>query len=142
MRPLYGHSDEVCDFVARLIPGLERGLPDNSTGIGFLDGERLVAGVVFHDWNPDWGVVEFTGASVSPKWLPRGVLRFLGEYVFDDLGCQMLTARTSEKNDRINSILERTGFRPHRVERGRGRHEAEIYWTLTDTDWRQSRLAR
>ena len=82
MTPLYGHSALVADFVAKLIPGCERGF-GACTAIGVIDDDlKLVAGWVYHNWHPEAGVIEISGASVNRRWLTRHVLRALFAYPF------------------------------------------------------------
>lgn len=57
-------------------------------------------------------------------------------YPFDEIGCQMVVIRVSERNAVMIAIAERFGFSPHRIPHLRGRGEAEIIFTLTDNDWR------
>lgn len=143
MTPLYGHDDEVARFVSSLIQG---GNNDNHWGgpyvaTGFLDAEqRLVGGVVYHNYSAEKGVIEFSGASVSPKWYGRNMLHVMFSYPFDQLECQMIFTRNSELNTRLHRQLKAYGFDLHRIERGRGRNEAEMLWTLTDEQWRNSRF--
>lgn len=135
MRPLFGHNEEVARFVASLIPGMERGFGD-CTAIGVLDAqEQLVAGIVYHNYNPEAGVIEFSGASLTPKWYGRHLLDLFFGYPFEQLGCQMVVTRNSEHNTRLHRQLRAYGFRCHPIPRGRGRDEAEMIWTLTEEDW-------
>lgn len=143
MRPVYDCGEMVKAFVAKLIPGMERGFEDNASAIGFVDSEnRLIAGIVFHDWNPERGTIEFTGAGVRPIWLTRANMAIITDYAFEQCGCQMMLARTSEHNEHANRFMAAVGFSQYRIERGWGRNEAEIIHTLTDDAWRGSRYRR
>lgn len=142
MRPLYGHSETVSKFVASLIPGMERGFGE-CTAIGVLDEEnRLIGGVVYHNYNPEAGIIEFSGASLSRKWYGRHMLEVFFSYPFDQLKCQMVITRNSEKNTRLHRQLKVYGFTLYRIKRGRGRNEDEMLWTLTEEDWRANRFHR
>ncbi|WP_376742363.1 GNAT family N-acetyltransferase [Ensifer canadensis] len=121
-------------FVASHIPGCERGW-DRFVTLGLVDGDRLVAGCVFHNYAPEAGVIELSSASVSKRWLTRPMLKGMFGYPFDQIGCQMVVLRVSERNAGMIEIAERFGFKAYRIPRLRGRDEAEILFTLTDDDW-------
>ncbi|OCO98928.1 MULTISPECIES: GNAT family protein [unclassified Ensifer] len=125
----------IADFVAAHIAGCGRGFADFTT-MGVIDQGALVAGVVFHNYVPEAGVIELSAASVCKRWLTRQVLKGMFGYPFDELGCQMVALRVSEHNAGMIAIAERFGFSSHRIPRLRGRGEAEIIFTLTDNDWR------
>ena len=141
MRLLYGLSEEVAEFVASLLPGFARGF-GNCKAIGVLDGDTLVAGVVFHNWNPEAGVIEISGASVTPKWMTRNVVAGLFEYAFDQIGCQLVIARVAERNRHVQRGFRRFGFAEVFVARMRGRNEGELIFTFTDDAWRESRFRK
>lgn len=128
-------NQAVASFVASGIAGCERGW-ENFTTLGLIEGDRLVAGVVFHNYAPEAAVIEISAASTSRRWLTRPMLKGMFGYPFDQLGCQMVVLRVSERNAVMIGIAERFGFTAYRIPRLRGREEAEILFTLTDDDWR------
>lgn len=81
-------------------------------------------------------------AAGSDGWLTRSVLYAMHNYVFNDAGCQLAILQTSERNKVMQRIARAYGYRDTRILRLRGRNEAEILWTLTDDDWRNSRFNR
>lgn len=128
-------NQAIASFVAGGIPGCERGW-ENFTTLGLVEIDRLVAGVVFHNYNPEAGVIELSAAATSRRWLTRPMLKGMFGYPFDDIGCQMVVIRVSERNTVMTGIAERFGFTAYRIPRLRGRDEAEILFTLTDDEWR------
>lgn len=138
---LYGHNETVAAWVAAHIPGCERGF-DRPVSIGVIEGGRLIGGTVFHNWNPEAGIIEMSSAGTSPRWLSRKMLKAIFGYVFDQIGCQLVVMRVSERNSRMIEIAQRFGFKGHLIPRLRGRDEAEWLFTLTDDQWRQHPLAR
>ena len=142
MTPLYGETNLVACFVAQNIEGCERGF-GNCQAIGFLDGQgRLVAGMVYHNWNPEAEVIEMSGASLTPRWLTRPVLHLMFGYPFHDLHCQLVVMRVAETDKRLHRQLYACGFKSHKIPRLRGRDKAEIIFTLTDDDWFSSKFMR
>ena len=125
--------------MAKII-GLPRGF-GNCKAIGVIDDDRLVAGMVYSNWNPEAGVIEMSGASINPRWLTRPVLQAVFAYPFE-IGCQMVVMRVSENDKRLHRQLTSYGFKPHEIPRLRGRRESEIIFTLTDDDWKAGKFMR
>lgn len=125
----------IAAFVASQIEGCARGFADFTT-MGVTDGGELIAGIVYHNYSPEAGVIELSAAATSKRWLTRRVLKAMFLYPFDEIGCQMVVLRVAEDNQGMVDIARRFGFTSHRIPRLRGRGEAEIIFTLTDDDWR------
>jgi RimJ/RimL family protein N-acetyltransferase len=136
MKLLFGHSDTVERFVAGLIPRCADGFgPCQAIGVIDNDG-KLLAGWVWHGWDPSAETMEFSGASLTPHWMTQDILHKLFAYAFDEIGCQMVLTRNSEGNKRLHRQLARYGFTRWDVPRLFGRRENGVFWTLTDDDWR------
>ena len=101
--------------------------------------EKTLGGVIYHDWNPEAGVMCMSAAG-EPGWLNRSVLHTIHAYIFDGAGCQLAVMQVSENNERMRRIGLAYGYTEHRVPRLRGRNEAEMIMTLTEEDWRASRF--
>lgn len=130
-----GYCKWVCD---QLWPGQDRTIEGPCLVI--LDKNNLLCTLVYHNYEPDAGVIEITGASVSPRWLTRSVLHRMFAYPFEELGCQLVVMRVSEHNTRLKRILLTYGFKPHTIDRLRGRNEAEVIYTLTDDAWKANKF--
>lgn len=129
----------IGDFVSNEIWG-RPGQIENFCSLGILDGDRLVAGVLYHNHYPDTGVIEMTAASISKRWLTRPVLKAMFSLPFDRFGCQLCVLRVSENNKPMIRMAKAYGFAEYVIPRLRGRDEAEHILTLTDDDWRRSRF--
>jgi hypothetical protein len=139
VRLLFDHDDDVAKFVASLIPNMQRGFGKDKAAIGVLDDDgALIAGLVYNNWNPDFGTIELTGASVCRRWMTRDVLQFMYDYPFLVCKCQMLLQYNSVRNKHLNEQLRRAGFNEYPVRRLRGRDEDGILFTLTDEQWASS----
>ncbi|RWI60247.1 MAG: N-acetyltransferase [Mesorhizobium sp.] len=115
----------------------------NFTSLGVFDHQgELLGAAVFHNWDPEAGVIEVSGASTSARWLPRPVLYELFSYVFNQLGCQALVMRVAPENTRIQRILRAYGYEENRIKRLRGRHEDELIFILYDDVWRSNGFHR
>lgn len=100
---------------------------------------HAVAGTLFHNWQPETGVIELTSASTDKRWLTRPVVKAMFGMAFDLIGAQLAALRVSERNTDMVAIAKRFGFDGVLIPRLRGRDEAEWIFTLTDDAWRASR---
>jgi RimJ/RimL family protein N-acetyltransferase len=137
MRMLYGESDAVAHFVGTLIG--EEFKPGECQAIGVLNKRgHLVAGWVWHNFSPEAGTLEFSGASVTPKWMTREILHQIFAYAFEHVRCQMIVTRNSADNTTLHKQLTRFGFDRFDIPRLFGRAEDGCVFTLTDEQWRAS----
>ena len=132
-------SADVARWVAERIPGCERGW-DACVALRVYRDETIGA-VIFHDWNPEAGVMCMSGAG-EPGFLNRAILFAVHSYIFDAAKCQLAVMQVSERNERMRRIGLAYGYTETRVPRLRGRNEAEVIMTLTEEDWRASRFHR
>lgn len=132
-------NEGIAAFVGSHIEGGYRGFGEHMS-MGVIDGHTLLAGVVFHNFNPEAGVIEFSAASNTARWLTRQSLWAMFNYAFNTSKCQMVVMRVSEDNRQWNGrgiqrILKAYGFKETRIENLRGRGMAELIYTLTDEAW-------
>ena len=110
---------------------------------GFVDADGLLeAGVVYHNYDPKARVIEVSAAARNHSWGSRSRLKAIFGYPFDQAGCQMVFARTSERNPTPLRIWRALGADEFRIPRFRGPDEAVIVTTLTVETWRASKFAR
>lgn len=110
--------------------------------LAVLDGDNLLGACLFHNWQPDAGVIELTSASLSARWLTRAVLRKMFGYPFDELRCQAVVLRVDPDNAVMCRMAQAFGFKRYDVPRLRGRDKAEALFVLGDDDWRASRFCK
>jgi len=138
MQLLFSHDEEVAAFVASLIPGMDRGFGNNKA-IGILDKDGLlIAGLVYHNWQPEFGTIELTGAAINRRWMTRDVIQFMYDYPFLVCKCQLLIQNNSIRNAHLNEQLRRGGFCEYHIPRLKGRDEDGIMFTLTEEQWAKS----
>src|SRR5262245_16917601 len=99
MRLVFGRDEAVACRVASRIPFVgERGFgPAKAIGIVAKDGREL-AGVVWHDWQPEFKTIAFSIAAVSPKWATRNIIRLLLIYPFIDCDVWKVWTATPHRN--------------------------------------------
>jgi RimJ/RimL family protein N-acetyltransferase len=135
-RLVFDQHREVAEFVAQHAD-IPLGFA-NYKAIGVVRDDALIAGVVYSNWAPQHGVIEMSAAASSPKWLLGDTLHEIFAYPFEQIGCQMVVLRVSEKNKRMIRIAKRFGFNSYLIPRLRGRDEGEYIFTLTDEQWRKT----
>jgi RimJ/RimL family protein N-acetyltransferase len=97
---------------------------------------KIVAAVLFHNWDKGAGVIEISAASDNKRWLSRAVLLELFSYAFNRLGCQAVVARIDPENTSLARIFASYGFKRYDLPRLRGRNKGEAVLILGDDDWR------
>jgi RimJ/RimL family protein N-acetyltransferase len=126
-------NEGLVKFVASRI-GAERGFGPCAT-LGLVHDRIVLAAVVFHNWHPEEGVIEMSSASDTKRWLTRPMINAMFGFCFDECECQLVVLRVSERNAGMIDIARRFGFSETRIERLRGRDEAEMIFTLSDDAW-------
>ena len=100
---------------------------------------RLLAAIVFHDWQPHLRTMQVSGAAVSPMWARPKNIRDLYRYAFVTAGTHLLWTATPEdlpawRFDKNIGMTE-DGTLRHRF--GPDRHA--VICSITVDEWRQSR---
>ena len=133
--------EAVAAAVSRLLWGDDRGFgPCKAIAFCAPDG-TFEAGIVYHNWQPDNGVIEISAASVNRKWLNRDKLQEVFRYPFGQLGCRMVVARIGEHNARARRIWRAFGATETIIPELRNPAEGECVYTLTAPQWAQSKLS-
>jgi RimJ/RimL family protein N-acetyltransferase len=131
----------IGEFVSTIIFG-DPGHFRDYCSLAVIDAGSVIAGVLYHHFDPAHGVMEMSAASVDKRWLTRPVLRAMFAVPFDLFGCQLAVLRVSERNAAMLRIAKAYGFNEFIIPRLRGRDEAEHILTLSDDDWRANSFNR
>lgn len=138
MKPFW--DGRVAWWVSRQIWGDDRGFGE-CVALGVANRKmEIIAGLVFHNWEPEAGIIEVSGAATDPRWMTRRVMNVALGYAFDDAGCQMVVARQSLENKAPRRAWKALGAQEIIIPRMRGRDEDGLLITLTDDAWRSSRF--
>lgn len=148
-RLLYQHDAEVIHWVCEHIPHLRERVPyfdkggvlGPAVGIGVLDDAgALIAGVVFHGYDPFVKAVEVSCASSTRMWAKPAVVREILRYPFEQLQLIRVSAATPKRSTSPRRFLENLGFRREgSIRRGFGDDSAIIYGLLAE-DWAAHRI--
>jgi RimJ/RimL family protein N-acetyltransferase len=101
---ILNHSDALAQWAADHIPHVRGGDFGPCQAIGVASGsnseDQLYAVVVFHDYQPRAGTLQFSAAARSPRWATPGVLRGMLAYPFRQLGVFKLWGAIPGDNER------------------------------------------
>lgn len=102
---LIGHDEYVARWVERQL-GVET--LGQSSALGFVLGDELIGGAVYHNYrSPN---IEVSLATTSPLWANRKTLYCGFHYPFNLLGCKRITLLVDSTNQKSISLVERLGF--------------------------------
>ena len=138
---VYGHDQEVAQAVASLIPHCRRGFGPNVMSIGIIEDGALIAGLVYHNWDPEAGIIEISGAALPGKrWLTRETIKHMYRYPFQVCGCQMVVQRTPADDERLLYMLLRYDYDLIPIPRMFGRDRDGVVCCLTREAWEANRF--
>jgi RimJ/RimL family protein N-acetyltransferase len=141
---IYGHDDVVAQFVSQLIPEVQGRGFGASRAIGVVNDEgQLIAGIVYHNYDPPAGVMEMSGACLpGANWLTRETLKRIYQYPFLHCGCQMVLMRVAAENERLLRLLAAKNFSFIRIPRLRGHDKDAIVCLLTREAWEGNKFCK
>jgi len=140
LRFVYGYDQLIAQFVAEMIPHCRRGFGECKT-IGAIDDDgRLIAGLVYHNYDPEAAIIEISGAAITARWLTREMIARMHQYPFHQCECQMVAMRIPANNTRLLRQLAVYGYTFREVPRLFGRKRDGVIATLTFEDWVENRF--
>lgn len=125
MKLLLGMDREIADWVRRRIPYAPHMELDKCRAIGVVSGGNLLAGVVFNEYQQDYGTIAVSVAADSPRWAAKGVIRGILAYPFEQLNVNKVWSAMLHTNERAIRFNKGLGFRQEAVLRdhfGVGKH--------------------
>lgn len=138
---VYGHDEIVSQFAAQLIPHCRRGFGPNIKTMGIVDTGSLIAGVIWHNWDPEAGVMEISGAALpGAPWITRETLKRIYTFPFLQCDCQMIVQRVPADNEALLYVFSRYGYALVPVPRLFGRERDGVLGLLTREAWESNRF--
>ena len=124
-RLLYGHSEQVCLWVAERIKDVLYEF-DKAQAIGVLDDRgQLMCGVVYHDYRPECGTMQLSIASSNPMWARKETITQLLTYPFIDLKIYKCWITVPSDNTKSLATTKHIGFKQEAIlhhQFGKDRH--------------------
>jgi len=140
---VYGHDLVVGKFVAELIPHCGgRDFGPAARTIAMIDEHGgLIAGLVYHNYDPEAGLIEISGACLpGANWLVRETIRRMYQYPFHVCNCQMVVQRTPASDERLLRQLAAYDYMFVKVPRMFGRGKDGVLCLLTVEAWAANRF--
>jgi RimJ/RimL family protein N-acetyltransferase len=146
-RLIFGHDEKVAAWVAGLIPHVSRGFGEcRAIGVASDDGRRIIAGVVYHDYQPEHRTVQISMAARSALWARPNNIYALLSVPFEQYRVFKVWVAIPHDNQRAIRFCAGIGMKGEATLRhhfGRKRH-AVIYsmtWDEYVARWRQKEAA-
>jgi len=141
---VYGHDKEIVEFISTFAHGqVAANNFGNCKTIGIIDNEgKLIAGIIYFNYDPRFEVIEIGVASITPRWFTRPVYRRMFEYPFIECGCQMIMGRVRADHEYLLNQYARLNFNLTIVPRMYGRNDDGVLCTLTDDQWLDNKFSK
>lgn len=110
MNLVYRLDEFIAGWVAERIPHVGADGFGPCSAIGVAKGEQIIAGMVYHDYQPAFGTIQLSMAAESPIWARREVIAGLLAYPFVQLGCFKVWTLTPIENERAIKVNIHCGF--------------------------------
>lgn len=138
--PVFDYQKEIISFVEH---GLWNGQCrfSDARALGFANAtDGLVAGFIYHNYDPLSRVIEMSAYSTCRDWNTPERLRLIFNYPFAVAGVRLLVARHSEKNTRCRRMWKTFGASETLIPELHGPGEAEVVAVLKRGTWENSKL--
>jgi RimJ/RimL family protein N-acetyltransferase len=106
---LYGRSEDVAGWVADKIPEANHGFKE-ATAIGVVSQGKLIAGVVYNEWQPDYKTIQLSIAATSSMWARPEIIRGLLDYPFYQVDCFKCWMVIPSDNAASLKMTDKVGF--------------------------------
>jgi hypothetical protein len=138
---VYGQDQAVAHFASQLIPSCRvRGFGPCKT-IGVLEDGELIAGLIYHNYDPDAQIIELSGAALpGHNWLVPETIKRQYQYPFHQCNCQMIVQRNSAADERLLRMLAAYNYMFVPVPRMFGRDKDGVLCLLTYEAWADNKF--
>lgn len=127
-------DDRIMDWVAARIAGVPMHYRwTEARAIGLVEGGRILAGLVVHNYVAAAGNCELSFAADGAKWATRPSIRALLAYPFEQLALNRVTTMIAARNIRALRLNEKLGFvREGLMRQGAGNDDLVILGLLRE----------
>lgn len=108
---VFGYDAEIARWVIGHIPHMRGGDFGPCAAIGVASKNKLLAGIVYHDYQPDFRTIQLSMASEGPMWARRSTIAALLHYPFEQLGVYKVWTLTPIDNEAALRVNQHIGFK-------------------------------
>ena len=108
-------TEELAEWVGSRIPHVGGAHFGPCQGLAVVSGDRLLAGIIYHDYSKDFGTIQLSMAAESPMWAKRDSIAALLDYPFNQLGVYRLFTLTPIDNKIALKVNSHIGFHQEAV---------------------------
>lgn len=84
---------------------------DKCVVVGVIgDSDKIMAGVAYHDYQPECAVIQMTIAAINPMWAKQRIIKKLLQYPFEQLGCYKVLISVRIDNHNALKVMKKIGF--------------------------------
>lgn len=105
---LCGEDELVKNWIIDRVNNLYR--LDPCIAIGVLSGSRIIAGVAYYGYQPEFGTIQISMAAISPMWAKKKVIKRLLQYPFEQLNCYKVMLDVKIDNTKALKTFKNIGF--------------------------------
>lgn len=134
-RFLYGEDEKVGNWIIDKIDDMHQLDFDKCVTIGVVSGDKLIAGVVYHDYQKCYGTIQLSMAAVSPMWAKGVIIHELLRYPFEQLNCYKIMISIRLGNIKALKTVKHIGFVQEAILShvyGKNRHAAILQFLEPD----------
>lgn len=96
-----------------------------------MKGAEVVAGIIYHNFIPEYKNIEISMVATNPRWATKKILNQLLSYPFNQLGCQRITTCIPSSNERAIKFNLGIGFRHEgTIRKGCGKEDMFVFGML------------
>jgi RimJ/RimL family protein N-acetyltransferase len=141
---VFGHDAMMAQWVADRVPHARRGFgPARAIGVagGTEEKPRMLAAIVYHDYQPEAATMQISMASESPLWAKPATIAALLHFPFMQQNCYKVWTAIPSDNERAVRFNKGIGMRSEATLRhhfGHKRHALIFSMTRPEYDarWR------
>lgn len=126
---------------SEMVPYAAGGLGPTQWAAIFGSDNQLQALAAFHDWQPEYRTLQWSGAASDPRWLTKAHINELFSYAFDRAGANKLWTAIRADNKRAIRFVQRgMGMKEEaRLRHHYGPGHVAVVSSMLASEWRASR---
>ena len=137
MKLIFGKDEAIAKWVARRIPYAMQFDPCTAIGVVDEDKKKPIAGVVYHNYDPQHDTIMLSMAADDPRWAMRGTILALLHYPFEQLNVRKAWVACAFSNRRMIRFLEGINFTREAVLARHFGKEHAVILRMFDHDYRK-----